>query len=243
MNSKLKKIKHSGSNLKFFCALFAVAFLIIIMFSIFSKANVTTFSYGAVVLDAGHGGIDNGVSGKVTGVNESDINLEICKKLKTRFQDAGFNVVMTRENAGGLYGTTAPGFKRRDLFARKEIIEKTQPLLVISIHLNSFSDSSVRGTQVYYKEGSEQSERLAFFILNALNDLEDNARKTKTLVGDYYILNESDCLAVIVECGFLSNQQDEKLLLSSEYQTKLASAVFYGALCYLSDNDNKKVGL
>ncbi len=229
--------------MKFFCALFVVTLLIIIIFSTFSKSNVTTFSYGVVVLDAGHGGIDNGVSGKATGVSESEINLEICKKLKSRFQDAGFNVVMTRENAGGLYGTTAPGFKRRDLFARKEIIEKSQPLLVISIHLNSFSDPSVRGTQVYYKEGSGQSEKLAFFILRELNSLEDNARKTNALVGDYYILNESDCLAVIVECGFLSNQKDEMLLLSSEYQTKLASAIFYGALCYLSDGDGEKVGV
>ena len=89
-----------------------------------------------IVIDAGHGGIDAGVRGKSTGVKESDINLSISKKLMGYFADAGFAVVLTRKNNGGLYGLSTSGFKMRDMKKRKEIIEQNKADMVISIHQN-----------------------------------------------------------------------------------------------------------
>ena len=90
----------------------------------------------SVVIDAGHGGIDGGVVGVTTKRKESDVNLTIAFLLKEKLADAGFLVVMTRTTEGGLYDTTAPGFKKRDMQRRKEIIQEASPDLLISIHQN-----------------------------------------------------------------------------------------------------------
>ena len=92
----------------------------------------------SVVLDAGHGGIDGGVSGRKTGVKESEINLAIAFRLNDVLTEMGFEVTMTRKTDAGLYGTTAPGFKKRDMQRRKEIIQDASPMLVISVHQNFY---------------------------------------------------------------------------------------------------------
>ena len=109
-----------------------------------------------VVIDAGHGGIDGGVSGKVTGTKESDINLAISRCLQKEFEDAGVLVVQTRLSEAGLYGTTAKGYKKRDMKKRAEIINAASPALVISVHQNFFSLSSRRGAQVFFKKGLDR---------------------------------------------------------------------------------------
>ena len=189
-----------------------------------------------VVLDAGHGGIDGGVSGVSTKVSESEINLAISKKLGKLFEDSGFTVVQTRRSNGGLYGFLGAGFKRRDMQAREKIIKEANPTLVISIHQNNFSDHSRRGAQVFYYMGREQSKEFACYIQDGLNSMAENVKKSSALSGDYYVLKVSPCPAIIVECGFLSNEQDEKLLLSDDYQQKLANQIFYSSLQFLTSS-------
>ncbi len=189
-----------------------------------------------VVLDAGHGGIDNGVSGIRTGVKESELNLKVVKKLESYFIGAGIKVVLTRNNDAGLYGVATSSLKRKDMQKRKEIIDKAKPTLVISIHMNKYSLSSRRGAQVFYKEGDELGKSLAVNIQNSFNDMVEAVRVCSPLKGDYYILNCTNYPSVIAECGFLSNPDDEALLISDKYQDELAYAIFKGAVGYMSEN-------
>ena len=188
-----------------------------------------------VVLDAGHGGIDNGVSGITTGVKESELNLAVVKKLKACYENAGIKVILTRTDSNGLYGVYSQGsFKRRDMKNRVKVIEKVNPDLIISVHMNNFSSSSRRGAQVFYSGENEKSITLAKSIQQSLNSMEESVKKTSALKGDYYILNAHNYVGCIVECGFLSNPEDEKLLTSNEYQEKIAYAIFKGSIDYLT---------
>ncbi len=187
-----------------------------------------------VVIDAGHGGVDGGVVGKTSGRKESDINLSISRYLQEEFEEAGFLVVRTRPTEAGLYGMATAGYKRRDMQKRAEIINSNSPALMISVHQNFFSLSSRRGAQVFFRENSENSRTLACSIQSALNNMPECVKKTDALKGDYYVLNCNDFPAVIVECGFLSNAEDEALLLSREYQKRLARVIKEGALSYLA---------
>ncbi len=187
-----------------------------------------------VVIDAGHGGVDGGVVGKTSGRKESDINLSISRYLQEEFEEAGFLVVQTRPTEAGLYGMATAGYKRRDMQKRAEIINSNSPALMISVHQNFFSLPSRRGAQVFFRENSENSRTLACSIQSALNNMPECVKKTDALKGDYYVLNCNDFPAVIVECGFLSNVEDEALLLSKEYQKRLARVIKEGALSYLA---------
>lgn len=191
-----------------------------------------------VVIDAGHGGIDGGVTGKVTGTKESDINLSISRYLQKEFEDAGFLVVQTRLSEAGLYGTTAKGYKKRDMKKRAEIINAAAPALVISVHQNFFSLSSRRGAQVFFKKGFAPSVALADCIQDSLNAMEECPRQSEPLAGDYFILNCHEYPAVIVECGFLSNAQDEALLVNESYQKKIAKTIRSGAVAFLASGAN-----
>ncbi len=183
-----------------------------------------------VVIDAGHGGIDGGVSGKKSNVKESELNLDISRKLKSEFDDSGAKTVMTRKTEAGLYGVFSKGFKRRDMKKRMEIAEKASPDVFVSVHLNYFSSSSRRGAQVFYKIGDEQSKKLAQSVQKQLNEL--CGKDYSPLVGDYYVLNESKSRAILCECGFLSNEEDENLLLTDDYRKKIAEKIFAGVEAY-----------
>lgn len=187
-----------------------------------------------IVIDAGHGGIDAGVYGVKTNVKESDINLAIAKNLKGYFASAGFKAVLTRSDNGGLYGLSTKGFKMRDMKKRKQIIEENNADMVISVHQNFCPIPSRRGGTVFFDKSSECGKTLAESIQKELNALEESVKNNEALAGDYYMLKCTPNPSVIVECGFLSNAEDEKLLITDEYRDKLAYAVFKGAVSYFS---------
>ena len=187
-----------------------------------------------IVIDAGHGGIDAGVRGVNTSTKESDINFAIAVYLRGYFTDAGFKVVMTRKNQGGLYGLATSGFKMRDMKKRKQIIEESNADMVISVHQNFCPIPSRRGGQVFYDGASECGKQLAESIQNSINGMEQAVRKSSALTGDYYMLKCTESPSVIVECGFLSNTEDEALLTSKDYQKSIAFAIFKGAVAYYS---------
>ena len=189
-----------------------------------------------IVVDAGHGGIDGGVSGIQTGVRESDLNLTIAFLIKDRLTDMGFSVTMTRTTDNGLYGTTAAGFKKRDLEKRRQICEAAKPLCMVSIHQNFYPSSASRGGQVFYAKSNEQGKLLAESVQTELNSLyaEQAVKARKSASADYYLLS-TPVPSLIVECGFLSNSKDEALLISSAFQAKLADAVVRGVLSGLEN--------
>jgi N-acetylmuramoyl-L-alanine amidase len=177
-----------------------------------------------VVIDAGHGGRDGGVAGKTTGVKESDINLSISKSLRRFLEDKGYKVVMTRTTTDGLYGLSGQNRKLKDMEARKKTILEAKPDLVVSIHQNSFPSRTVRGAQVFYDKSSESGLKAASTVQNILNLALGSERLPK--VGDYYMLQCSPYASILVECGFLSNPEEEKLLISAPYQEKVAYTIF-----------------
>ena len=187
-----------------------------------------------VAIDAGHGGIDGGATGGVSGVSESEINLSIAKKLRAVFERGGFSVVMTRTSEAGLYGLASDGFKRRDMAARVKTVNDSKADILISVHLNTFSDHTRRGAQVFFRAGDSKGEELAACVQKSLNEMEECVKKASALTGDYYILNETFIPSIICEYGFLSNPEDERLLLTDEYQKSLALSTFQGVLLFFA---------
>ncbi len=186
-----------------------------------------------IVLDAGHGGIDGGVSGVKTLVKESELNLSIVKKLENYLIGSGFSVILTRSSDAGLYGVATKNRKKKDMQRRSEIINKAKPSLVVSIHMNQYSLSSRRGAQVFYKQNDVDGKKLANCVQESFNNMENSSRECSSLVGDYYILNCSKFPSIIAECGFLSNPEDEALLITEEYQEAIAYAIFKGIVEFL----------
>ena len=184
-----------------------------------------------IVLDAGHGGRDAGCSGVCTGVKESDINLSIVKKLQVMLEDFGFRVILTRNDENGLYDNNVDNYKVSDMNHRIEIIEQANPDFVVSIHQNSYPTSHAIGAQTFWQENDSNSQNLANAIQEMLIAQIPNARMEANH-GDYYILKESKTHAVLVECGYLTNAEEEALLIQEEYQNKLAYAITCGILKY-----------
>ena len=191
-----------------------------------------------IVIDAGHGGIDGGVVGITTGAKESDINLAISLKLYDKLNYNGFSVSLTRKTEEGLYGVAGKGFKKRDMAKRKEIILAEKPALVLSIHQNRYPLKSVRGAQVFYLAENSESKALAECLQNNLNALyqEEGVKPRIAKAGEYFILACSPYPSVIIECGFLSSEQDETLLLNPAWQKRLIESVSAGVFAYLSRN-------
>lgn len=214
-----------------------VAVLIFSNVMINKPISISKNSLLTVVIDPGHGGIDGGVIGVKTKAREADLNLFLSKNLADCFLAGGINPVLTRTTDVGLYGSLQKGFKSRDLIKRVEIGKNAQADLFISIHMNKFSDSRRRGAQVFYQEGSSESQKLAGYIQNQLNGLKESVKLTEPLVGDYYLLNNNQMPSVIVECGFLSNLEDERLLTSQNYRQIIAHAIYSGVINYLSDTN------
>jgi N-acetylmuramoyl-L-alanine amidase len=201
--------------------------------------SVSAFDEGVmrIVVDAGHGGIDGGVTGRKTGVKESEVNLAVAFCIRDALEEMGFEVVLTRKTEAGLYGTTAKGFKKRDMQRRKEIVLAADPALVISVHQNLYPSQSQRGAQVFFGTDNVKSEQLAIRIQAQMNDLyaEKGVKNRTAAKGDFFILHCAPCPSVIVECGFLSNAQDEELLLTKSWQKRVASSVAAGVVGYLAD--------
>lgn len=189
-----------------------------------------------VVIDPGHGGTDPGSIGYKTKVHESKLNLEISLLLKDKLEKAGINVVMTREDENGLAEGKGKAFKKEDMRLRKELIKKVRPNMVISIHQNSYTNHILRGAQVFYDKTSDVSKKIAEFIQEQFLQGLEHSNKT-TSPGDYFMLKCTYAPSVIVECGFLSNEKEEKLLLSKEYQEKIVDCVYKGIVKYLQINN------
>ena len=190
-----------------------------------------------VIIDAGHGGKDPGKVGTLETL-EKDINLKIALDLKEILESQNMHVIMTREEDKDL-SKTSDNFKASDMKERVALIQKSNADLVVSIHQNSYTDPQVYGAQCFYYSNSEEGKTLASIIqqqiINSTNQTKIREIKSNN---DYYLLKHSSLPTVIVECGFLSNPNEEQLLLTEEYQRKMAWAIHLGILQYLSQEKN-----
>lgn len=190
-----------------------------------------------VVIDAGHGGIDPGKVG-VNGALEKEINLSIAMRLKDLLEQNEVTVVMTREEDKDLASETASNRKNEDLRARVQLIAETAPIVVVSIHQNSYPEEEVDGAQVFYYSGSEEGKLLGTIIQEQLRkEIDNENHRIAKANKDYYLLKRSSSPAVIVECGFLSNYKEAELLATKEYQEKVAFAIHLGILQYIKTKD------
>ncbi len=236
MKNKPKFQLKAKAVLAFFVCLFCLLVLSFGYYAIVVK-SVNSFNGITIVLDAGHGGRDGGSVGK-NGTIEKEINLEYTLALKSKLTSNGYRVELTRKTDDGLYSPTAKNKKLSDMNKRFQIIERANPNLVISIHMNSFNDSSVRGAYTYYRKGDSAGHACANLIQKSLNTY-CNAKQTAGKIGDYFILNCSYYTAVLIECGFISNPEEEVLLNSCDYKNKFVDAVFKGILLYFGSTSNE----
>ena len=172
-----------------------------------------------VVLDAGHGGLDNGAC--VDGVSEATLNLQIVKTLATELRNRNCAVSLTRVDNESLNSPHARNKKVEDMAKRREKIRNLNPDLVISIHLNTYPLTSVSGLQCFYANETPGSFDYATAIQNQFNQSSLPINKTVKPT-DFNLVEHSPCPAVLIECGFLTNPRERKLLQSATYQQILA---------------------
>lgn len=177
-----------------------------------------------LVIDAGHGGVDGGAT-SCTGILESRFNLEICLKLEDLFHLLGYKTKMIRKTDISVYtsGDTIAAKKVSDLRQRVKMVMETEDPVLISIHQNMFSDGRYSGAQVFYNlQGDDLARCLQSSLVKSLNP--DSKRISKPADG-VYLMQHIDCPAVLVECGFLSNPEEEAKLRDETYQKKLCCVI------------------
>lgn len=216
-------------NRKMLLALIVLLIIIIVLLK--SSNSFEIFKHRAgpiVVIDPGHGGIDGGTS-DAEGLLEKDINLDVGLYLRDELKKDGFNVIMTRDKDESLedFSNVNASRYRRDLNARKTIINKNKPVAFVSIHVNSSEVASAKGVQVYYYPDSSESKKMAESICE---EIEPDA---KAVSQDYFILRETEYTGVLVEIGFISNPEDNVLLKDKKYKKKIAYSIKEGIKEYL----------
>lgn len=215
-----------------------LCFAVVLIFTL----SLTAYNYASntpvpqtnadiLVIDAGHGGMDGGAVGN-NGTLEKDINLKVALFLKEIAEKNGKQVILTRSEDVSLHTTDSQKIrnqKRSDLENRRQILQNNNQGIFVSIHMNKYDSETVRGSQVFYAN-NDQSRNLANKIQASLiNGLADgNKRVAKPAPSNLYIFKGCNSTAVVVECGFLSCPEEEKLLAEEQYQKKLAQCIYDG---------------
>ncbi len=205
-----------------------------------AEASSMPITQKTVIVDAGHGGDDGGAIG-IDGTVEKDINLDIALKLEKILKFYGFNVIMTRTQDVMTCDDGLDSLRKRkisDIHNRFELMRKNPDAIFISVHQNKFEDSSQHGTQVFYSGNDERSKELAEAIQTSvtLTLQRKNGRVVKKSGSGIYLLYHAKIPAVLVECGFISNSDEEKKLKDESYRMKLAILIADGLLKYLSNH-------
>ena len=182
-----------------------------------------------VVIDPGHGLPDGGA----TGIAEEGINLNYAMALRDELSALNIAAVLTREDENALNAD-----KKKDMAARRDIINSAGAAAVISIHMNKFGDRSVSGPMAFYMKGSAEGERLAKCVLDGVCGAIGRPLRHVN-PGDYYIIKNSEPPSVILECGFLSNANDEALLQNEEHMRAMMKGAAEGILKYVEAAEEK----
>ena len=214
--------------------------LLIITYMMPVNAFAFNNSDKVILIDPGHGGIDGGAKSKA-GTIEKDINLQISLKLRDNLEEKGYKVYMTRDEDEGLYqkGNTIKEKKREDLNRRVQMKKETDCDIFVSIHLNKIPQQQYDGWQTFYNVKSTEGQKLAVSIQNSLNTAiqKENNRVAKS-IDNVYIVKHVEIPITIVECGFLSNPEEEQKLLNDEYQNRLSWGIYNGIIDYFYDGNS-----
>ena len=196
-----------------------------------------------ILLDAGHGGIDSGGVG-INGVYEKDINLSIVKNLGSLLTLGGYDVVYTRTEDISIYDNGVEGIRNQkvsDMENRLEIVERYPESIFLSVHQNQYTDKAYFGGQMFYTTNNSGNFRLATIMQNKFAELQTgNDREVKLIDNNLYLFKDTKQPALLIECGFLSNENDAAILSSPEYQKKVAFTIFSGLTEYLKEVENKE---
>lgn len=207
-------------------------------------ASIVQNSTKTVVIDPGHGGEDGGAVSQ-SGTKESLLNLEVGLRLNDLFRVIGIETAMTRCEDVSIYDTDATTVSEKkvsDLRNRAVLVNSIPNALFLSIHQNMFSEARYRGAQVFYAPTAE-SEQLAECLQTLLREKADpsNHREAKPC-SDVWLMEHIECTGVLIECGFLSNAEEEQLLQTKDYQKKLVCVVAGGVIQFLSEeNGNHEI--
>ena len=216
-------------------------FLLVFCFAVMSdqKDSVPTVSLPVsgktIVIDAGHGKPDEGAESS-RGTTEAETNLKIALKLQNLLEQSGSSVVLTRSDENAIYDIDSKTLRQKkisDIRNRVKIGNESSADIFVSIHLNKIPQQQYDGWQTFYNAKSAEGQKLAVSIQKNLNDAiqKENNRVAKT-IDNIYIVKHVEIPTTIVECGFLSNPDEEKLLLDDEYQNKLAWGIYNGIIDY-----------
>lgn len=243
---KIKLVNLKWLNLKGNSPKIAVATiaLVSILFGLFFKISFGEYDTEAasapemlIILDAGHGGEDAGATG-INGALEKDLNLSVVNILGEMLTEKGFAVVYTRSEDKLLYEEweNIKGIRKiSDLKNRCKIAKSYPNALFVSIHMNTFGDGKYSGLQVYYSPENKESEMLAGAIQSSVKkELQPNNNRNIKQGDDIYILENIDNTAVLIECGFLSNEEEAKKLSQKEYQKMLSFSIICGIIEYMN---------
>ena len=191
-----------------------------------------------IVLDAGHGKPDEGAQSS-TGTTEAETNLKITLKVQSLLEQSGATVILTRSDDEAIYDLDSKTLKQKkisDIHNRVKIGNEAHADIFVSIHLNKIPQEQYWGWQCFYKEGNEQSIKLAKSLQENLNEsIQKENKRVAMKLENVYIMKHVEIPISIVECGFLSNKEEEKMLLEDEYQNKLAWGIFNGIIEYFNE--------
>ena len=188
-----------------------------------------------IVIDAGHGKPDEGAESR-SGTTEAETNLKIALKLQNLLEQSGATVILTRSDENAIYDIDSKTLRQKkisDIHNRVKIGNESSADIFVSIHLNKIPQQQYDGWQTFYNANSQEGQKLANSIQNNLNNAiqRENNRVAKS-IDNIYIIKHVEIPITIVECGFLSNPEEEILLLEDEHQNKLAWGIYNGIIEY-----------
>ena len=228
----------------YYIILISVLFLFLIVGVSLSRA-VTIFSENSeierrncVIIDAGHGGVDGGAT-SCTGVLESEINLQISLRLNDLFHLLGIDTIMIRTTDASIYtkGKTIAAKKVSDLKERVRIINESENGVLVSIHQNHFADPRYSGAQTFYAKTPGSKELAQFLQTTFKNTINPSSKRQIKKSDGIYLMQHIETTGILVECGFLSNAEEENRLRDAQYQNKLCICIVTAVRHYLDHKD------
>ena len=173
------------------------------------------------------------------GTTEAETNLKIALKLQNLLEQSGCTVILTRSDENAIYDIDSQTLRQKkisDIRNRVKIGNESSADIFVSIHLNKIPQQQYDGWQTFYNKNSEQGRKLATSIQNNLNEaIQKENKRVASKIENIYIINNVEIPTTIVECGFLSNPEEEKQLLDDSYQNRLAWGIYNGIISYFGD--------
>ena len=208
----------------------------------FSDAPVSniTHDYPLIIIDAGHGGMDGGAVA-ADGTQEQYINLSIALKMNEYLTAKGYKTLLVRDDDNSIHDESAKTIREQkvsDIRNRLKISEQYDNSIFVSVHQNMFTESKYHGTQVFFSPNNPESEVLASFIQQSvvMKLQPDNTRQIKKCDKSVYLMYNTNAVAVLCECGFLSNNDELAKLKDDNYQKSIAAAICDGIIEYINNS-------